>query len=95
MPSKNRILDNRTYLFAYISNHSFFHGLTPITKLLFLLFLTIETFIISSIILQSILSLSVIIMLLIAKIKPKFILKKLRFMVVVLLIYPCSIFLRM
>ena len=86
MPSKNRILDNRTYLFAYISNHSFFHGLTPITKLLFLLFLTIETFIISSIILQSILSLSVIIMLLIAKIKPKFILKKLRFMVVVLLI---------
>jgi energy-coupling factor transport system permease protein len=83
---KNRILDNRDYLFAYISNNSFFHKLTPISKLLFLLFLTIETFLIGSIILQSLLSLSVIIMLFIAKITPKFIFKKLRFMVIILLI---------
>lgn len=86
MVNKNKILDNRHYLFAYISDDSFFHRLTPISKLLFLLFLTIETFIIGSIILQFILSLIIISLLLVAKIKPKFIFKKLRFMVIVLLV---------
>lgn len=86
MPSRNKLLDNRQYLFAYISNNSFIHKLNPISKLIFLLFLTIETFIIGSIILQSALFLLVIILLLISKIKPKFIFKKLRFMVIILLI---------
>ncbi len=86
MPSRNKLLDNRQYLFAYISNNSFIHKLNPISKLIFLLFLTIETFIIGSIILQSALFLLVIILLLLSKIKPKFIFKKLRFMVIILLI---------
>ncbi|NHJ25662.1 MAG: energy-coupling factor transporter transmembrane protein EcfT [Candidatus Lokiarchaeota archaeon] len=86
MPSRNKLLDNRQYLFAYISNNSFMHKLNPISKLIFLLFLTIETFIIGSIILQSALFLLVIILLLLSKIKPKFIFKKLRFMVIILLI---------
>jgi len=86
MPSKNKILDNRQYLFAYISNDSFIHRLNPITKLIFLLFLTIETFLIGSIILQSALSLLIIILLLLSNIKPKFIFKKLRFMAIILLI---------
>jgi len=86
MPSRNKLLDNRQYLFAYISNDSFIHKLNPISKLIFLLFLTIETFIIGSIILQSALFLLVIILLLLSKIKPKFIFKKLRFMVIILLI---------
>ncbi len=84
MSSRNKFLDNRQYLFAYISNNSFMHKLNPISKLIFLLFLTIETFIIRSIILQSALFLLVIILLLLSKIKPKFIFKKLRFMVIIL-----------
>jgi energy-coupling factor transport system permease protein len=86
LPSKNKILDHNQYLFAYISNDSFMHRLNPISKLLFILFLTIETFIIGSIILQSTLSLLIIILLLLSKIKPNFIFKKLRFMLIILLI---------
>ena len=86
MPSKNKSLDNRQYLFAYISDDSFMHRLNPISKLIFLLFLTIETFLIRSIILQSALSLLIIILLLLSNIKPKFIFKKLQFMVKILLI---------
>lgn len=86
MPSRNKIFDNRNYLFAYISNDSFIHRLNPITKILFLLFLTIETFLITSLILLFFLNIFVIILLLLSKISPKFIFRKLRFMFIILFI---------
>ncbi|MHA1191693.1 MAG: energy-coupling factor transporter transmembrane component T family protein [Promethearchaeota archaeon] len=85
MKDKNKALDNRNNTFAYFPGNSLFHKLNPLSKLIFLLILTILTFISRSLILLSMMLLFIIILALMSEISMKRLIRKTRFIVLVLI----------
>ena len=91
MPSKsemekNPILDNKRYIFAYFPGYSLMHQLNPLSKLVFLIFLTILTLLIRSLIFMACIFLCILILALLSKISMKNLIRKLRFIVMVMLV---------
>ena len=84
MKSKNKVLDHKTYIFAYSPGNSLMHKLNPLSKIIFLTYLTILTFLIDSLIFLAIISLSIIFLAFISGISVNNLFRKLRFMIVVL-----------
>lgn len=83
---KNKALDHKRYTFAYTPGNSLMHKLNPLSKILYLIYLTILTFIIDSLLFLAILSLSIIILALTSGISVRNLIRKLRFIVIILLI---------
>jgi len=86
MSDKNEFLDSKAYTFAYYPGDSLLHKLNPLSKIVFLLFLTILIFFIRSLIFFSLITLSIIIIGLLSGISLKNLLKKLRYIVVVMMV---------
>ena len=86
MKKKNKLLDNKQYIFAYITGTSLMHKLNPISKLIFLALLTIFTFLIRSLILLTVLSLIIISIVLLSQISLKMLLRKLKILFFILII---------
>lgn len=81
---RNKLLDNKRYIFAYYPGTSLMHKLNPISKLVFLLLLTILTLIIQSLIFLAIIFLFVVLIALLSGISLKHLVRKLRFMVMIM-----------
>lgn len=86
MKNKNRVLDYKKYTFAYFLGTSFLHKLNPISKILFIVIITILTFLIRSLIFQFVILLIIIILALISGISLKNLIRKTRFILIVLFI---------
>jgi len=86
MKRKNKVLDHKTYIFAYTQGNSLMHKLNPISKIIFLIYLTILTFVIDSLIFLALISLSILILALSSGISLMNLFRKLRFMIIVLII---------
>ncbi|MFX1442649.1 MAG: energy-coupling factor transporter transmembrane component T family protein [Promethearchaeota archaeon] len=85
MASKNKVLDNKRLLFAYVPGNSFMHKLNPISKLFFLLLLTIAILFVTSLLFFSIIFLFIFTLALINRISLKILLLKLRFIFMILI----------
>lgn len=81
---KNKSLDSKNHTFAYFPGKSLFHLLNPLSKLIFLLLLTIFTIFTRSLIPLSIILLLIIILALMSEISMKRLIKKTRFIILVL-----------
>ena len=79
MARKNKILDNKQYTFSYVPGHSFMHKLNPISKIVFLIFLTISIFLITSLIFLSIILFGTLTLALLSNISLNNLARKLRF----------------
>jgi energy-coupling factor transport system permease protein len=86
MTDKNEILNNKRFTFAYFPGDSLMHKLNPLSKILFLIYLTIIVLMASSLILLSLISLSVIILALMSEISLKNLYRKLRFMIIIMIV---------
>jgi len=86
MKKKNKILDHSLYTFAYFPGNSLMHKLNPISKIFFLILLTISIFMVKSLIMLSILFIVIIILTLISNISLKNLLRKLKFIIIILII---------
>ena len=86
MKTKNKTLDHKKYLFAYIPGNSLMHRLNPISKIIFLILLTILIFVIDSLIFLALISLSIITLALVSGISVKNLFRKLKFMIIILII---------
>jgi len=86
MGNKNKILDRKQLLFAFVPGNSIFHKLNPISKLVFLLFLTIITLIVNSILFMFILFLCIFILALLSRIPLKILFRKLKFIFTILIV---------
>ncbi|MFW9938760.1 MAG: energy-coupling factor transporter transmembrane component T family protein [Candidatus Thorarchaeota archaeon] len=85
MKRKRNILDHKRYTFAYFPGTSIMHNLNPISKLIFLILLTISLFLINSILLLALILLLLLILALLSNISLKNLLRKLRFIIIVLI----------
>lgn len=86
MSKQNKHLDNKQYIFAYIAGTSLMHKLNPISKLLFLIFLTIFMFLIRSLIILMVLSIFIMVIMLVSQISIRMLLRKLRILFFILII---------
>ncbi|MBY9015181.1 MAG: energy-coupling factor transporter transmembrane protein EcfT [Candidatus Lokiarchaeota archaeon] len=86
MSNKNKLLDNKQYIFAYITGTSLMHKLNPISKLIFLALLTVFTFLMRSLILLMGLSIIIILMMLLSQISFNMLLRKLKILFFILII---------
>jgi len=86
MGKKNNYLDNKKYLFAYFPGNSLFHKLNPLSKFLFLVFLTIITLLINSILFFASIFLIVFLLALLCGISLKNLFRKLKFIFTILII---------
>jgi len=84
--NKNKLLDNKQYIFAYITGTSLMHKLNPISKLIFLALLTVFTFLMRSLILLMGLSIIIILMMLLSQISFIMLLRKLKILFFILII---------
>ncbi|MFX1570156.1 MAG: energy-coupling factor transporter transmembrane component T family protein [Promethearchaeota archaeon] len=84
--NKNRVLDHRFYTFAYLPGKSLMHKLNPLSKIFFLILLTISIFMIRSLILLTIIFILIILLTLISKISLRDLLRKLKFIIFILII---------
>jgi energy-coupling factor transport system permease protein len=84
--NKNQALDNKSYMFAYYPGDSFFHNLNPLSKIYFILLLTILIFFIKSLIFFSLVTLTIIIAALLSGISLGDLARKLRFMVIIMIV---------
>jgi len=85
MKERNKNLDYKNYTFAYFPGESFFHKLNPLSKIFFIILLTILTFITRSLILLTVILLFIFVLALISEISMKRLLKKIRFISMVLI----------
>ncbi len=83
--SKNAMLNNKKYTFAYFPGNSLMHKLNPISKLTFSLCLTVIVFLINSLIFLSLIALSILLIALISEISLRDLIRKLRFLIFILL----------
>ena len=83
---KSDALDFKKFTFAYVPGTSLMHKLNPISKIIFLILLTIISFTIKSLILISSLTIFSILLALMSKISVKNLTRKLRFITLLLLI---------
>ena len=86
MKRKNKSLDHKRLMFAYFPGNSIFHKLNPLSKLVFLLLLTIVILLIRSLIFMAMVSLFVIFLALISGISLKNLYLKLRFIISILIV---------
>jgi energy-coupling factor transport system permease protein len=86
MSNKNKLLDNKQFIFAYITGTSLMHKLNPIAKLVFLGLLTIFTFLIQSLIILMVLSMFIIIIMLLSHFSFKMLLRKVKILIFILII---------
>ncbi len=86
MKNKNKVLDHKFYTFAYLPGNSFMHKLNPLSKIFLLILLTISIFMIKSLILLAIIFMMIILLTLISKISLKDLLRKLKFIFIILII---------
>ncbi len=84
MPNKNKALDHKKYLFAYVPGNSLIHKLNPISKIIFLVLLTIITFMVKSLILLTIIFIAILGLVLVSKISFKNLFRKLKFIIILL-----------
>lgn len=84
MKRKNKVLDNKTYIFAYFPGKSFMHKLNPISKFLFIILLTITLFLIRSIIFLALISFIILFLALLSNISLRNLIRKLRFIFLIL-----------
>ncbi len=84
MPNKNKTLDHKKYLFAYVPGNSLIHKLNPISKIIFLVLLTIITFMVKSLILLTIIFIAILGLVLVSKISFKNLFRKLKFIIILL-----------
>jgi energy-coupling factor transport system permease protein len=85
MGTKNKALDHKKFIFAYFPGKSLMHRLNPISKMFFLVLLTILTFTINSVIFLASISFLLIVFALTSGITLKNLVKKLKFIVFVLI----------
>lgn len=86
MSKKNKFLDRRQFLFAYFPGNTLFHKLNPLSKLIFLIYLTFFILATRSLILMSILTVIVLLLALFSGITLKNLMRKLRFMIIVMIV---------
>ncbi len=86
MRNKNKILDHSLYTFAYFPGNSLMHKLNPISKIFFLILLTISIFMVKSLILFSIIFILIVVLTLTSNISLKNLLRKLKFIIIILII---------
>lgn len=86
MSKKNKVLDNKQLIFAYITGTSLMHKLNPISKLIFIALLTIITFLVRSLIILAIISILIILIMLLSQISFKLLLRKLKILFIILII---------
>lgn len=86
MSKKNKLLDNKQLIFAYIAGTSLMHKLNPISKLTFLVLLTIFTFLVRSLIILMILTIFIILVMLLSQISLKMLLRKIKILFFILII---------
>ena len=84
MGGKNKNLDKKQLLFAYVPGNSIMHKLNPLSKLVFLIFLTVITLIVSSILFMASIFLFIFLLALISGISLKNLFRKLRFVFMIL-----------
>ena len=84
--NKNKILDQSLYTFAYFPGNSLMHKLNPISKIFFLIILTISIFMVKSLILLSLIFILIIIIALTSNISLKNLLRKLKFIIIILIV---------
>jgi energy-coupling factor transport system permease protein len=85
MKKKTTILDHKRYTFAYFPGKSLMHRLNPISKLIFLILLTISLFLITSLLFLALILLLLLVLALVSNISLKNLIKKLRFIIIVLI----------
>lgn len=85
MKDKNKSLDYKKYTFAYFPGNSFFHKLNPISKLVFLILLTVITFMIRSLLFLALILVIIILFALLSSISLKNLIRKTRFILIVLI----------
>ncbi len=83
---KNRYLNNKKYIFAYFPGTSLMHRLNPLSKLLFLILLTVLTLFVSSILFLTTIFVCVLLLAILSQISLKNLIHKLRFMVIAMLV---------
>ncbi|MFX1390637.1 MAG: energy-coupling factor transporter transmembrane component T family protein [Promethearchaeota archaeon] len=86
MKNKNKNLDHRLFTFAFFPGTSLMHKLNPISKIMFLVLLTILIFIIRSLILLSTIFILIVILALVSNISLKNLIRKLKFIIIILFI---------
>ena len=86
MRNKNKVLDHKFYTFAYLPGNSLMHKLNPLSKIFFLILLTISIFMVRSLILLSIIFILIIMLALMSKISLRDLLRKLKFIIIILII---------
>ncbi|MFX0033316.1 MAG: energy-coupling factor transporter transmembrane component T family protein [Promethearchaeota archaeon] len=78
-------MDYKKYTFVYFPGNSFFHKLNPISKIFFLIFLTIITFLIRSLLFLTLIFVINVIFALLSNISLKNLIRKTRFILIVLI----------
>jgi energy-coupling factor transport system permease protein len=86
MKSKNKNLDRKQLLFAYVPGTSFMHKLNPLSKLFFLLLLTTAILLITSILFMAVIFVYVLIIALFSGLSFKLLFRKLKYMVMILIV---------
>lgn len=86
MRNKNKVLDHKFYTFAYLRGNSLMHKLNPLSKIFFLILLTISIFMVRSLILLSIIFILIIVLALMSKMSLRDLLRKLKFIIIILII---------
>lgn len=83
---KNKDLNHKKFTFVYVPGSSFMHRLNPISKLVFLICLTILVFFTRSLILLTVISLLIILLALLSGISVRNLIRKMRFLIPILII---------
>lgn len=86
MKNKNKNLNHKLFTFAFFPGKSIFHKLNPISKIIFLILLTILIFMIQSLILLFGLLLIIIILALVSSISLRNLIRKLKFILIIIVI---------
>ena len=84
--TKNKQLDKKRYMFAYVPGNSIFHKLNPISKLIFLILLTTIVLVVNSILFLAIIFLIVFSLAILSGIKLKLLFRKLRYIFMILIV---------
>ncbi|MBA7640029.1 Energy-coupling factor transporter transmembrane protein EcfT [subsurface metagenome] len=84
--TKNKQLDKKRYMFAYVPGNSIFHKLNPISKLIFLILLTTIVLVVNSILFLAIIFLIVFSLAMLSGIKLSLLFRKLRYIFMILIV---------
>jgi energy-coupling factor transport system permease protein len=79
-------LDRKQYLFAYVPGNSIFHKLNPLSKLVFVILLTVLVLVVNSILFLAIIFLVVFLLAMVSEIKLNLLFRKLRYIFTILVV---------